>query len=90
MGHIAYDQPVTDFIAALSATGHVTHTKYKKTSVTFHHNGGNLTHAGVLSVWKTRPASASCRGRCPWGAALWHRCFVAGGDALMAAPAWRT
>ena len=58
MGHIAYDQPVTDFIAALSATGHVTHTKYKKTSVTFHHNGGNLTHAGVLSVWKTRPASA--------------------------------
>jgi hypothetical protein len=58
MATIAYDKPVTDFIAALSATGHVTHTKYKKTSVTFHHNGGNLTHAGVLSVWKTRPASA--------------------------------
>lgn len=58
MGTIKYDKPVGDFIAALSATGHVTHTKYKKTSVTFHHNGGNLTHAGVLSVWKTRPASA--------------------------------
>lgn len=58
MARIAYDQNVTDFIAALSATGHVTHTKYKKTSVTFHHNSGNLTHAGVLSVWKTRPASA--------------------------------
>lgn len=58
MATIAYDQSVADFIAALSATGHVTHTKYKKTSVTFHHNGGNLTHAGCLSVWKTRPASA--------------------------------
>lgn len=58
MGTIAYDQPVGDFIAALSATGHVTHTQYKKTSVTFHHNGGNLTHAGVLAVWKNRPASA--------------------------------
>ncbi len=58
MATIAYDQHVTDYIAALSATGHVTHARYKKTSVTFHHNGGNLTHAGVLSVWKTRPASA--------------------------------
>lgn len=58
MATIAYDKSVADFIAALSATGHVTHTKYKKTSVTFHHNGGNLTHAGVLSVWKVRPASA--------------------------------
>lgn len=58
MATIAYDQSVADFIAGLSATGHVTHTKYKKTSVTFHHNGGNLTHAGVLSVWKVRPASA--------------------------------
>lgn len=58
MATIAYDQSVADFIAALSATNHVTHTRYKKTSVTFHHNGGNLTHAGVLSVWKTRPASA--------------------------------
>lgn len=58
MTTIAYDEHVTNFIAALSATGHVTHTKYKKTSVTFHHNGGNLTHAGVLAVWKTRPASA--------------------------------
>jgi hypothetical protein len=58
MTTIAYDKSVSDFIAALSATKHVTHTRYKKTSVTFHHNGGNLTHAGVLSVWKTRPASA--------------------------------
>jgi N-acetyl-anhydromuramyl-L-alanine amidase AmpD len=58
MATIAYDQNVTDFIAALSATGHVTHTKYKKLSVTFHHNGGNLTHGGVLAVWKIRPASA--------------------------------
>jgi len=58
MGTISYDEPVGDFIAALSATGHVTHTQFKKTSVTFHHNGGNLTHAGVLAVWKTRPASA--------------------------------
>jgi len=58
VGTIAYDKPVSDFITALSATGHVTHTKYKKTSVTFHHNGGNLTHAGCLAVWKVRPASA--------------------------------
>ena len=58
MATIKYDKIVADFIAALSATNHVTHTRYKKTSVTFHHNGGNLTHAGVLSVWKTRPASA--------------------------------
>lgn len=58
MTTIAYDQHVADYVAALSATGHVTHTKYKKTSVTFHHNGGNLTLAGILSVWKTRPASA--------------------------------
>lgn len=58
MATINYDKSVSDFIAALSATGHVTHTKYKKTSVTFHHNGGNLTHAGCLSVWKVRPASA--------------------------------
>lgn len=55
---IGYDQHVTDYIAALSKTGHVTHTTHKKTSVTFHHNGGNLTHAGCLAVWKTRPASA--------------------------------
>lgn len=58
MTTIAYDKPVADYVAALSATGHVTHTQYKKTSVTFHHNGGNLTLAGILSVWKTRPASA--------------------------------
>lgn len=55
---IDYDKHVLDLISALSKTGHVTHTSYHKTSVTFHHNGGNLTHNGVLSVWKTRPASA--------------------------------
>lgn len=58
MSTIAYDRPVADFIDALSATGHVTHESFKKTSVTLHHNAGNLTHEGVLSVWKTRPASA--------------------------------
>jgi peptidoglycan hydrolase-like protein with peptidoglycan-binding domain len=55
---IAYDQPVKDLVAQLSATGHVTHTAYTKTSVTLHHNGGRLSHEGVLQVWKTRPASA--------------------------------
>jgi hypothetical protein len=55
---INYDRPVKNLIDQLSATGHVTHTKYKKKSVTFHHNGGRLSHEGVLSVWKTRPASA--------------------------------
>lgn len=55
---IAYDKSVENLIDQLSATGHVTHTAYKKTSVTLHHNGGRLSHAGVLSTWKTRPASA--------------------------------
>lgn len=58
MGTIAYDQPVRDFIAGLNATGHVTHTKHKKTSVTLHHNGGRLSLQGILDVWKTREASA--------------------------------
>lgn len=55
---IAYDKPIVNLIDELSATGHVSHRSYKKKSVTFHHNGGMLTHQGVLSVWKTRPASA--------------------------------
>lgn len=55
---IAYDKPVKNLISQLSATGHVTHRSYKKTSVTMHHNGGRLSHEGVLNVWKTRPASA--------------------------------
>ncbi|MFB6850185.1 N-acetylmuramoyl-L-alanine amidase [Streptomyces sp. NPDC056373] len=55
---IPYDYPVADFIDELSATGHVTHTSYKKTSVTLHHNAGRLSHQGVLEVWKVRPASA--------------------------------
>lgn len=55
---IAYDRPVKNLIDQLSATGHVSHRSYKKTSVTLHHNGGRLSHEGVLNVWKTRPASA--------------------------------
>ena len=55
---INYDQPVKNMIDELSATGHVTHTAYRKDSVTFHHNAGRLSHEGVLNVWKTRPASA--------------------------------
>jgi N-acetylmuramoyl-L-alanine amidase/CW_7 repeat len=55
---IAYDKSVKNLIDQLSATGHVTHTAFKKTSVTLHHNGGRLSHEGVLNVWKTRAASA--------------------------------
>lgn len=55
---IAYDRPVKNLIDALSKTGHVTHRTDKKKSVTLHHNAGRLSHEGVLSVWKTRPASA--------------------------------
>jgi hypothetical protein len=58
MTTIAYDQPVKDYIDELNATGHVTHRSYNKKSVTLHHNAGRLSHEGVLSVWKTRPASA--------------------------------
>lgn len=58
MGTIAYDQQVRDLIAGLDATGHVTHTQHRKDMVTIHHNGGRLSHDGVLSVWQTRPASA--------------------------------
>lgn len=58
MTTIAYDLPVKDLIAGLNATGHVTHTEHRKGKVTLHHNGGFLSHEGVLSVWKTRPASA--------------------------------
>lgn len=55
---IAYDKPIENLIDELSATGHVTHKSYRKKSVTFHHNGGRLSHQGVLAVWKYRPASA--------------------------------
>jgi hypothetical protein len=58
MTTIGYDQPVADYVDRLSATGHVTHESYKKTSVTLHHNGGNLTHDGILTTWTTRRASA--------------------------------
>lgn len=55
---INYDRPVLNLIAGLDATGHVTHTAYKKTSVTLHHNAGRNTHESVLAIWKYRPASA--------------------------------
>lgn len=56
---IGYDWHVENFIDALSATGHVTHTKYRKKSVTLHHNGGvRFSHQTILNIWKTRPASA--------------------------------
>jgi hypothetical protein len=54
----AYDKGVKNLIAGLNATGHVTHTQHRKSMVTIHHNGGRLSHEGVLNVWKTRPASA--------------------------------
>jgi hypothetical protein len=54
----AYDKPVKNLISGLNATGHVTHTQHRKNVVTIHHNGGRLSHEGVLNVWKTRPASA--------------------------------
>lgn len=53
-----YDKPVKNLVAGLNATGHVTHTQHRKDMVTLHHNGGRLSHEGVLEVWKTRPASA--------------------------------
>lgn len=56
---VNYDRHVVNLIDALSRTGHVTHNKYKKTSVTFHHNGGpRISHRGILNIWRTRPASA--------------------------------
>lgn len=58
MTTISYDLPVKDLISGLDATGHVTHTKHRKTMVTLHHNGGVLSHEGVLNVWRDRPASA--------------------------------
>ncbi len=58
MRTVDYDKPVKDYITELSATGHVTHEKHKKTSVTLHHNAGNLSHEGLLSVWRVRAASA--------------------------------
>jgi hypothetical protein len=54
----AYDKGVKNLIGGLNATGHVTHTTHRKDKVTIHHNGGRLSHEGVLNVWKTRPASA--------------------------------
>src|SRR4051812_28409013 len=59
MTTINYDQPVKDLVDALSATKHVTHQSFKKTSVTLHHNGGVAnSHEDVLNTWKSREASA--------------------------------
>lgn len=56
---IAYDKHIVNLIDELSRTGHVTHTKYKKKSVTLHHNGGvRFSHQTILNIWRTRPASA--------------------------------
>jgi hypothetical protein len=55
---IAYDLPIKNLIDALVRTGHVTTKEFRKDSVTLHHNAGRLSHEGVLSVWKVRPASA--------------------------------
>lgn len=55
---INYDKPIRDLIDELSATGHVTHKAYRKTSVTFHHNAGTGGHNQVLRTWQSRPASA--------------------------------
>ena len=55
---IAYDRPVANYIDRITATGHVTNTPYKKTSVTIHHNGGRLSLDGIYQVWRTRRASA--------------------------------
>lgn len=55
---IAYDLPLLNLISQLDETGHVSHTQHRKTHVTLHHNGGRLSHWGVLDVWRVRPASA--------------------------------
>lgn len=59
MTTISYDHSVKDLIEELSATKHVTHQSFKKTSVTIHHNGAvHDSHEDVLNTWKTREASA--------------------------------
>lgn len=58
MSVIHYDKQVKDYIDRLSATGHVYHTKYKKKSVTFHHNAGHLSFEDVLRTWTFNKASA--------------------------------
>jgi hypothetical protein len=59
MTTIDYDKPVADYIDRLSATGHVTHSTWNKTSVTFHHNGGvGVSFDQILETWTTREASA--------------------------------
>ena len=65
MTTISYDRPVEDFIDRLSVTGHrgengfPADKAFKKTSVTFHHNGGvQVSHEGVMETWTGREASA--------------------------------
>jgi hypothetical protein len=58
MTTIGYDEPIADYIGKLNATGHVTHTTAKKTSVTVHHNAGKNTFDDILRTWTTRESSA--------------------------------
>ena len=55
---INYDRPVANYIDKITETGHVTNTPYRKTSVTFHHNGGRLSLDGIYQVGRQRRASA--------------------------------
>lgn len=56
---VTYDKHIKNLIAELSKTGHVTHKRFVKKSVTFHHNGApNLSHEAILGIWRSRPASA--------------------------------
>lgn len=59
MSAINYDKRVKNLISELSRTGHVTHERFPKRSVTLHHNGGvKFSHERVLDIWRTREASA--------------------------------
>lgn len=53
---IGYD-PIIDLISKVNDSGHVTHKKFKKKSVTLHGNEANLTHEGALSAWRSRGIS---------------------------------
>lgn len=55
---IKYDLPIRNLIEDVNAAGHVTHKKCKKTSVTLHGNGANLTLEGAVSTWRSRGVSA--------------------------------
>jgi hypothetical protein len=54
---INYDKPVKNLIDKMNDTNWVTHNKVRKTSVTLHASGGNLTHEGILNAWRSRGVS---------------------------------